>query len=273
MKNTYRLATIVVAFLLCLASSSGYAQTDLIAAGSGVNLEITRILAKAFMKERPDVKIKVPGSIGTRGAISAVADKAITFGLISRDLKEKEKAPNLVVQPYARTLLVVGVNPSVEENDIYPKDLVDIYKGTKTKWRNNRDIIVQIREAYDSGFMMLESAVPGFKEVCDESRKLEKWAVYYTDQDANKAMALTKDAIDVTDLGMIKSEKLAIKPLAFNGVAPTLENLAKGTYPLSRTLMLLYRDDALPAEAKAFINFIRSDTGKKILKEHGYLPA
>jgi phosphate transport system substrate-binding protein len=262
----------VFAFILCLASPPVSAKSELIAAGSGVNLEITRLLAQAFMKEHPDTDIKVPGSIGTKGAIAAVANKAITIGLLSRPLKTSEAAPHLVSQPYARTLLVVGVNPSVIESEISSQELLDIYRGTKMKWKNGRDIVVQIREANDSGFLILEQAIPGFKEACDESRKADKWTVYFTDQDANAALVKTTDALGVTDLGMMLSEKLAIKPLAFNGVAPTLDNLANGTYPLSRTLSLLYRDDALPPEAKAFLDFIHSEAGKTILKEHGYIP-
>ena len=42
--------------------------------------------------------------------------------------------------------------------------------------------------------------------------------------------------------------------------------------PLSRTLYMLYRDKELSPQAKAFLDFIRSDKGTEILKVNGYLP-
>ena len=71
----------------------------MIAAGSGVNLGITRLLAEAYTAHNPETLIDVPGSIGTRGAIKATAEGAIALGLISRPLKEQEKAPGLVALP------------------------------------------------------------------------------------------------------------------------------------------------------------------------------
>lgn len=46
--------------------------TQLIFSRLGVNLEILRLLAKQFQKTHPKVKINVPASIGSSGAIQAV---------------------------------------------------------------------------------------------------------------------------------------------------------------------------------------------------------
>ena len=100
MKILKRVASLLSGVAICFLTSIACAQTPqqlpapspLIAAGSGVNLGITRLLAKAFMNRHPRITIQVPGSIGTKGAISAVMDGAITFGLISRSLKEDEKS-------------------------------------------------------------------------------------------------------------------------------------------------------------------------------------
>ena len=244
----------------------------LVAAGSGVNLGITRILATAFMTAHPSVVIEVPGSVGTKGAIAAVADGAITLGLLSRPLKEEEKAPGLVARPYARTPMVVGVHPSVPDEEITSQELGDIYRGTKTHWKDGREIVVLTREPFDSGIQVIQKEIPGFKQAYEESHQANRWTVYFTDQDANQALSRTPFAIGFTDLGMIATEHLNIKALRLNGVAPSAETLNSDQYPLSRVLFFLYRDGTLPEGVKAFLDFVYSEGGSDILRSHGYLP-
>lgn len=279
MTKTINHLSLLVLAALVFISQAAHAEAipqkqntvSMTAAGSGVNLGITSLLAKAFMAHHPNVEIKVPGSIGTKGAITAMKDNAITFGLISRPLKDNEQSPEIKALAYARTPIVIAVNPSVKDDNITSEELVAVYDGTKTKWADGNEIIVQSREAFDSGFSAIEKVVLGFKEACDESRKKERWATYFTDQDANQALANTPYAIGVTDVGMIATEKLGIKPLKLNQVEPNLENIRVGAYPLDRTLSLLYSPKNLPPEGQAFLDFIFSAEGKEILKSHGYL--
>ncbi|MDD3181852.1 MAG: substrate-binding domain-containing protein [Alphaproteobacteria bacterium] len=248
------------------------AKITFTAAGSGVNLGITKLLAQGFMASHPEIEITIPGSIGTKGAITAIADNAITFGLISRPLKENEASPDYSVVGYALTPIVIGTHPSVKDESISSEDLINIYKGTKTKWSDGKEIIVQSREASDSGFMVIGKIFPEFKTACEESRKAERWITYFTDQEANTALSRTEYAIGVTDLGMIATEKLGIKALKLNDIMPSVETARNGLYPLSRTLFLLYRTKNIPSEAATFIDYIFSQTGAEILKTHGYLP-
>lgn len=246
---------------------------QLTAAGSGVNLAITRLLAEAFTKLHPNVTIDVPGSIGTRGAIKAVSEGAIPLGLISRPLKDEEKALGLVALPYARTAIVIGVHPSVKDDAITTEQLNEIIKGTRTKWQDGNQIIVQVREKSDSGFLVLENTLPGFKEVYAESHEAKRWTVYFNDQAANQAIATVPSAIGVTDLGMIATEQLPIKVLQLNGVRPDPDKVLDGSYPLSRQLWFIYRTEGLPTEAQAFLAFVASPAGREILQAKGYLPA
>jgi len=248
-------------------------QVQLTAAGSGVNLGITRLLAAAFTKLHPNITIDVPGSIGTKGAIKAVSEGAIALGLISRPLKDEEKALGLVAQPYARTAIVIGVHPNVKDDAIATEQLNEIFKGTRTQWQDGNQIIVQAREKSDSGFLVLENTLPGFKEVYAESHEARRWTLYFNDQAANQAIATVPYAIGVTDLGMIATEQLPVKVLQLNGVRPDPEKVLDGTYPLSRHLWFLYRAEGLTAEAQAFLAFVASPAGKEILQAKGYLSA
>lgn len=247
-------------------------QKNLTAAGSGVNLGITRLLVEGFVKIHPKIRIDIPGSIGTKGAIAAIADGAITLGLVSQPLKEEEKTQDISVLPYAWVAIVIGVHPTVPDQNITSGELVEIFKGTKTQWKNGEEIIVQARDKSDSGFLVLQNNIPGFREAYTESQKNNLWTLYFTDQDANQALAMTPYAIGVTDLGMIATEHLRIKVLPFNGIEPNQKNLQNGTYPLSRQLSFIYREENLPEEARQFLAFVFSEKGRNILKSNGYIP-
>ena len=244
----------------------------LIAAGSGVNLGITKLLAEAFTKGNPKITITVPGSIGTKGAIKATAEKAITFGLISRPLQKEELEMGFTAKRYARVPIVMAAHAGVKDEGITVQELIEIYKGTKTQWKDGKQIIVQSREKTDSGFLVLQEKIPGFKEVFIESLENKRWTIYYTDQDANQAIEKTPGAIGVSDLGMIKSEQLKVKVLKLNGIVPSPENLLNGSYPLERELTFIYLEKGLPKEAKGFLDFVSSDAGRKIMRSRGYLP-
>ena len=122
------------------------------------------------MNHRPEIRIEIPGSIGTSGAIKAATEGAIGLGLISRPLKEEEAKLPLVVVPYARTAIVGAAGAGVGDEEITAEELVSIYKGTKSRWNDGHEIIVLIREQWDSGFLVIEDKVPGFREAVAESR-------------------------------------------------------------------------------------------------------
>jgi phosphate transport system substrate-binding protein len=273
------IAVLFAAVAIFAWTSQGWSQTaaepleqkKLIAAGSGVNLGITRLLADAFGRLHPQIVIEIPGSIGTMGAIQAVADGAITFGLISRPLTKEENRPDITVRLYALVALVFAAHPSVTDENIASQDVIEIFNGTKTRWKNGQGIIVQTRPKGDSGFRVLQAGIPGFREAYTESRDVNRWSIYFTDQDANHALATIPYALGVTDLGMIATEKLPIKILQFNGIEPNEENMRSGKYPLTRQLFFLYRADNLPEEAEAFLDFVFSDAGRRILKENRYI--
>ena len=245
----------------------------LIFAGSGSNLEITRLLAKEFSKSHPKFKIDVPASIGSKAAIQAAADEAITVGMISRPLNEQEKKLVLTVVPYAQTATVFTAHPSVADNNITSAELIEIYKGTKNKWQDGQEIIVLTREEGDSSITLLEKNIPEFKEVFAQSYRAKRWTTLYKDQEMNSVLAKTPYAIGLADVGTLAAERLSsIKVLKFNSVAPTLENVANGKYPLIKSLAFVYHKQKLPPNAKAFLNFIHSQEGEKLLRANGYVP-
>lgn len=250
------------------------AQGDrLVFAGSGMSLPITRLLAEAFGRAHPGFRIEFPSSLGSRGGIRAVAEGAITVALVSRPLTEAEQGLGLTVLPYARTALIVGTHLAVTDDNITFDDLVSVYRGTKTRWRDGREIVVLTRQADESSIELLVRTVPGFGDAYADSVRAKRWTILFTDQSMNSMLSRTPHAIGLTDAGVLTVERLPIKALKVNGVPPTPENVASGAYPLVKTLAYAFRSDRLPAVARAFLDFTRSRAAHKVLAANGYLPA
>jgi phosphate transport system substrate-binding protein len=267
------LALLALLGLLSLTAVAGEVQTGpLIFAGSGSNLAITQLLAEAYQRTHPEISIEVPKSIGSAAAIRAAAEGAISVGLISRPMKEDEKKSGLTVLPYARTVLVIGVRPTVPDDNITFDDLVNIYRGVKTRWSDGHDIIVLTRQLGDSFIEVLEREIPRFREAFAESQRAKRWITMHTDQEMNQTLAKTPYAIGFSSLGAMAAERLAIKPLQLNGVAPSDDNALSGRYPLILPVAFVFREDTLPPTAKGFVDFVLSAEGREMLRANGYLP-
>jgi phosphate transport system substrate-binding protein len=248
------------------------ADGALVVAGSGSNLPAIRLLADAFQRRYPGVRIEVPPGIGSTGAVRAVADGAIALGLISRPLRPEEQRLGLVVVPYARTAVVLAVHPTVTADGLTYRDLVEIYGGTRRRWPDGREIVVLTREPGDSSIEVLEREVPGFREVYAASHRARRWTVLVTDQAMNRALVQTPYALGLSDAGAVATERLAVRALRINGVAPTPGAVAGGRYRLVKTLAFVFLPGRLAAEADAFMDFVRSPEGEALLRAGGYLP-
>lgn len=261
---------------MVLAVNSAYAQAasdTIVCAGSGANLPITRILAQSFEKDRPRIRVEVPESIGSTGGIKAAADGAVAIGLAGRPLRENETKYGLTMVPYARTIIVIGVHSSVADDTLSFQDLVDIYAGKKTKWKDGHEIVVLSRDDGEASIDVMRRVIPGFTKAHDESLQARRWVVAFTDADMNRLLEKTPGAIGITDLGAIQSEHLGIKALTLNGIAPLPENVLQGKYALVKTLYFAFRKENLSKEAQAFIDFVGSASGRRIIEAIGYLHA
>jgi phosphate transport system substrate-binding protein len=271
-----RVLAVAAALALCLTIPGAFgparAGSSIVVAGSGSNLAATRALVDAFKKRHPDLDVQVPPSIGSLGAVRAVADGSIPVGLLSRPLEADERGLGLTVVPYARTAIVLGAHPTVADAGITTSDLVEIYAGRKTKWSDGRDIVVLTRQPNDSSLAVLQEVIPGFKQVYLESQKAKRWSTLFTDRDMDLALVRTPYAIGLVDMGAITADNLTVKPLRVNGVAPTAAEVKAGRYTLIKALSFLVDPRRPSREAQRFIDFSLSKEGAAVLASIGYLP-
>ncbi len=70
--------------------------------------------------------------------------------------------------------------------------------------------------------------------------------------------------------GMVANS--GIKLLSVDGIAPTEENIANGSYPIIYNFYAVYRKDNKNENIEKLVDFILSPVGQKIIDENGYTP-
>lgn len=257
------------AVLLALpAFSPASASADTIRiSGTGGALETMRFIGEAFRKSHPDVQIVISPSMGSSGAVRAVLAGALDIGLCARPLKDQERAAGAVETRYARTPFVFGVNKSVERTGITLAGAVAIYWGRRDRWEDGSRIRLVLRPPEDSDLMILKAMAPEMNAAVENAMHRDGMLVAMTDQEAADAIEKVPGAFGGTTLSLVVSEKRAIGVLALNGIVPSVQTLADGTYPHAKTFHMVTRKNPDPAVLR-FIEFVRSPASADILAKN-----
>lgn len=80
-------------------------------------------------------------------------------------------------------------------------------------------------------------------------------------------VAQNKNAIGYISLGSLSDK---VKVLSIDGVTPSVENIKNGSYKIKRPFNIVTKGD-VSAAANEFINYIMSESGKKIIESNGYI--
>jgi len=247
------------------------ASETLVFAGCDSNIALTRLLARVFMQNHPEVRIQLR-TVGSTNGVALAAAGAIQIGLVSRPLRDAEEGLGLTFLPYARTAVIIGADPDTPDTTLTAADLLSFYRGTKLTWNSGREITFLTREEGDSSVASLKQAMPGFAEAYAAGSNTSHWTILYSEPTMHEALLTLPFALGLSDLGTTTLERLPIKVFSIDGIAPTPENLASGRYPFIKTLGFVWREDTLPASVRAFVKFVQSDDGAGLLRAHGYLP-
>lgn len=60
--------------------------------------------------------------------------------------------------------------------------------------------------------------------------------------------------------------------LSLNGIAPTEENIANGSYPIIAQIYAVSRKDETNPNVQAILDWLRSEQGKELIRRSGYVP-
>lgn len=241
----------------------------LVIAGTGDSEELLRILAARYMREYPEARIEVPDSIGTSGGIKAVLAGQAELARTARPLRDEEKAQGLVEVVFAKSPVVFAVNPSVTDIESLTKaQVLDVFSGKIADWSAlgapAGPIRKVCRETPETSRVLLNAAIDGFEALgCREQ------AVAYATPEAVAMTADNPGAIGYFAKSAMTGTKL--KALALSGVAPTPENVSRGTYGIFIPFALVCKPPLSPAAA-GFIKALSLPDARTAMANYGCLP-
>ena len=105
----------------------------------------------------------------------------------------------------------------------------------------------------------IERQIPGFKAIQNLAGK-----TFYTTPEAKEALIKYSDTIGYLPSAMLQGTKLRV--LSIEHVAPTLNAVASGSYPLSVPLALVWKGTPT-ATVQKFLDFLSEPDAKKIINE------
>lgn len=252
------LRTAVLTFALIAAPAAARAG-EVVVVGSGDGLDVLRSVAAAFTRERPDITIKLPPSIGSGGAIAAVGGDAAVLGRLARQLSDADKAIGLKATPIFRVPTAIYAHPSARIAGLTSTQLAAIFSGAVTNWSEvggpNLRIRVIAREEGESALTILRATMPGWKDLVFTPRsKIES-----STPEVIETTLATEGAISFASYSRAASDRGALV-LSVDGRAP----MDPG-YPAIQTLSLVYKEAMLTPDARAFHNFILTEKSRVVI--------
>jgi phosphate transport system substrate-binding protein len=267
-----KIVVLLIVFLAFVITCSASAH-DVTVAGSSTVMPLAEVAAEEFNVQQKDYVVTVSAG-GTGSGILGIAERKNDIAMASREVTEDEK------QRYGDSFeeFLVGLDgiSLAVSDDVYlagvkglsRQQVRDIYSGNITNWKElggpDAEIYVISREE-GSGTR------DNFNEVVLGSRDAETPGV----DTVAMGGAEVKTAISGSDnaIGYLGFNYLGkgVAGIAFNGVAPSYDNIKLDLYELHRHLYF-YTFGKPTDGAQAFIDFVRGPKGQKIAAQEGFIP-
>lgn len=241
---------------------------SLVVSGSSAMQPLVAAAAEEFMAENPKVDIQVnAGGSGT--GLSQVAEGSVQIGNSDVFAEEKEGIPadQLVDHKVAVVGITAAVNPKVGIKEIKKEDLIKVFTGKITNWKElggKDQKIVLVNRPDSSGTravfnkFALDGATPA-EGITEDSSNTVKKIINETD-----------GAIGYLAFSYFTDD--SVTPLSIDGVEPTDENVQSGKFPVWAYEHSYTKGEATDL-AKEFLDYMMSDDiQNNLLKEQGYLP-
>jgi len=220
-----------------------------------------------FMEQNKQVKIDIAGG-GSGVGVESAANGSANIGMASREIKQAEKdaTPTLKDIVIAKDGIVVIINKGNDVSNLTLEQVREIFSGKITNWKavGGKDLNITIinREEGSGTRGAFEEIVLG-----KDSKFTEKAIIQNSTGAVKTAVIADANAIGYISMGSMSAD---VKGLEINNVEPTMDNVVKGAYKISRPFNFLVK--GAPNEVtQAFINWILSAEGQKIVKEHGFI--
>jgi phosphate transport system substrate-binding protein len=235
-------------------------------AGGTAHIPVMKQAAQNIMSVNPNIRITVAGG-GSGVGVKQVGEGLVGIGNTGRPLTEAEISQfGLVTFPFAIDGVAIAVHPENLVKDLTTAQIAAIYSGEVTDWKDLGGEAGRI-DVYgrEDGSGTRETFT---EKILGKASLASSVNVVNSNGAMKTAVAQDKRGIGYVGIGHLDT---SIKGVVVDGMTPTQENAANGKYTVVRNLYM--NTKGTPAGlTKAFIDYIYSEDGAKIVSESGYIP-
>lgn len=251
--------------------------------GSDTMVNLVQSWAEEFISQHPDVNLGITGG-GSGTGLAALLNHSCEIAMSSRSIEEKElkKAEESNIHPREFIVgldgLMVIVHPSNPVDGLTLDQLRDIFIGKVNNWQQvggNNSVIVLLSRESNSGTHLF------FKEHIlkrGDKKSKEEFSPHALLMPSSQAIVnevvQNPHTIGYVGMGYLSPRLKALSVAKTAGgtfIAPSIENVVSGAYPISRPLYL-YINGEPAGSIKAFIDFALSLRGQTIVRETDFVP-
>ena len=264
--------------------STKFKDNELVIQGSDTLLEVSQNWAEAFMNSNPGINISVTGG-GSGTGIAALINGTVDLANASREIKDKEmdaaEGQGLDVQEHIVVWdgisVVININNPVTELSI--EQISKIFTGEITNWNevggNDADILITSRDSSSGTFGYFKERVVQMNKTMEENDYTQLALFLASNAAIREEVSGNEAAVGYIGLGYLDDTVKAVDVIgedAAEGVAPSIENIQNGTYPISRPLYIYTPNSDLTDLEQAFLDFAMGEEGQAIALGIGFVP-
>lgn len=253
-------------------------QEELSIAGSTTVLPVISRIAEQYQLQNPDINIIVNAG-GSGVGISQLGTGLIDIGMTSREITdtERSKYPGVIFNTHSigKDAVVPVISSEIYNAGITALSLHQIrqiYNGDIRNWSElggpDREIFVIDKEASRGTRHVFMQAVFGNKEQAVSGANI----VLGSNNEEQTAITQSDAAIGMLSFAWLNNDVKGLEITMADGVsiAPMLQNIINGRFPIIRDLLLVTNDDP-ENKVSRFLDFVYSDIGQEIVEESGYV--
>ena len=216
---------------------------------------------------------------GSGVGINQLGSGKIDIGMISRDLSSSEVSQfpqvEFISHSIGKDAVVPAVSSEIYEGGIQAlsfKQIRQIYLGEISNWKQisgpDKEILVVDKETSRGTRHVFMQAIFGDKEAIAPGADL----VLGANNEEQTAITQSDAAIGMLSHAWLNNDVKGLAIILDNGrlIEPTLQNISNSSFPITRNLLLV--TNGIPSgNNKAFIDFLLSKEGQKIVNASGYV--
>lgn len=235
-------------------------------AGGTAHIPVMKEAARRIMAVNSGIRITVAGG-GSGVGVQKVGEGIVQIGNTGRALKPAEvEKYGLVTFPFAIDGVAVAVSPANKVAGLTREQVKDIFSGKIGNWKEvggaDAPISLYVREDGSGTRETFE------ERAVDKDTPSIKANVVSSNGAMKTAVSQDPNAIGYVGIGHLDD---SIKGVSINGVAPSQENAASGEYKVTRLLYMNTKGEP-QGITKAFVDYIFTPVGQKIVSGAGYIP-